>query len=122
MPPHALCLPGSWCHGTGRRRSRVQLIAVCAAPGAHILVLLVVVVVVISTAPCSLLEPYTWVGQMLKPPDIPHSLPGKDFMLRYQGPANCWIGLHREEEDAQWTWSDGTAFTNWSVCPFSCPS
>ncbi|POI18757.1 hypothetical protein CIB84_017500, partial [Bambusicola thoracicus] len=51
---------------------------------------------------------------MLKPPDIPHSLPGKDFMLRYQGPANCWIGLHREEEDAQWAWSDGTAFTNWS--------
>ncbi|XP_040504768.1 C-type lectin domain family 2 member I-like isoform X4 [Gallus gallus] len=36
-----------------------------------------------------------------------------DFMMRFQGPANCWIGLHREEEDAQWTWSDGTAFTNW---------
>lgn len=44
-----------------------------------------------------------------------------DFMMRFQGPANCWIGLHREEEDAQWTWSDGTAFTNWSVCMSRCP-
>ena len=74
-----------------------------------------------NAAPCSLLEPEMWVGQMLKPPDIQHSLPLKDFMMRFQGPANCWIGLHREEEDAQWTWSDGTAFTNWSVCLSSCP-
>eukprot|EP00076_Gallus_gallus_P031422 XP_015157581.1 C-type lectin domain family 2 member E-like [Gallus gallus] len=36
-----------------------------------------------------------------------------DFMMRFQGPANCRIGLHREEEDAQWTWHDATAFTNW---------
>eukprot|EP00076_Gallus_gallus_P046157 XP_025011695.1 oxidized low-density lipoprotein receptor 1-like isoform X10 [Gallus gallus] len=36
-----------------------------------------------------------------------------DFMMRFQGPANCWIGLHREEEDALWTWSNVTAFTNW---------
>ncbi|XP_021239186.1 C-type lectin domain family 2 member D-like isoform X2 [Numida meleagris] len=35
------------------------------------------------------------------------------FMLRYQGPANCWIGLHREEGDERWTWADGSAFTNW---------
>ena len=74
-----------------------------------------------KAAPCSLLEPEMWVGQMLKPPDIQHSLPLKDFMMRFQGPAICWIGLHREEEDAQWTWSDGTAFTNWSVCLSSCP-
>uniref|UniRef100_A0A8V0XE51 C-type lectin domain-containing protein n=1 Tax=Gallus gallus TaxID=9031 RepID=A0A8V0XE51_CHICK len=43
-----------------------------------------------------------------------------DFMMRFQGLANCRIGLHREEEDAQWMWSDGTAFTNWSVCLSSC--
>ncbi|XP_021239515.1 C-type lectin domain family 2 member B-like isoform X2 [Numida meleagris] len=36
-----------------------------------------------------------------------------EFMLRYQGPANCWIGLHREEGDERWTWADGSAFTNW---------
>ncbi|XP_021238011.1 C-type lectin domain family 2 member D-like [Numida meleagris] len=34
-------------------------------------------------------------------------------MLRYQGSANCWIGLHREEGDERWTWADGSAFTNW---------
>ncbi|XP_021239355.1 C-type lectin domain family 2 member E-like [Numida meleagris] len=34
-------------------------------------------------------------------------------MLRYQGKANCWIGLHREEGDERWTWADGSAFTNW---------
>jgi len=73
-----------------------------------------------NAAPCSLLEPELWVGQMLKPPNIQHSLPLKDFMMRFQGLANCRIGLHREEEDAQWMWSDGTAFTNWSVCLSSC--
>ncbi|XP_031459042.1 C-type lectin domain family 2 member I-like, partial [Phasianus colchicus] len=35
------------------------------------------------------------------------------FMLRYQGPANCWLGLHRAEGDEHWTWTDGSAFTNW---------
>ena len=42
MSPHTLCPPGSRCHGTGRRRSRVQLIAVHAALGALILVLVVI--------------------------------------------------------------------------------
>ncbi|POI18875.1 hypothetical protein CIB84_017381 [Bambusicola thoracicus] len=31
--------------------------------------------------------------------------------MHFQGLANCSIGLHREE-DTQWMWSDGTAFTN----------
>jgi len=54
---------------------------------------------------------------MLKPPNIQHLILLKDFMMRFQGLANCWIGLHREEEDTQWMWSDGTVFNNWSVCP-----
>ncbi|XP_021237758.1 C-type lectin domain family 2 member B-like, partial [Numida meleagris] len=36
-----------------------------------------------------------------------------EFMLWYQGSANCWIGLHKEEGDERWTWADGSAFTNW---------
>ena len=44
MSPPTLCPPGSWCHGTGRRRSRVQLIAVHAALGALILMLVVLVI------------------------------------------------------------------------------
>ncbi|XP_010723269.1 C-type lectin domain family 2 member D-like isoform X2 [Meleagris gallopavo] len=35
------------------------------------------------------------------------------FMLRYLGPANCWIGLHRAEGDEHWTWANGSTFTNW---------
>ncbi|XP_031467423.1 C-type lectin domain family 2 member B-like, partial [Phasianus colchicus] len=35
------------------------------------------------------------------------------FMLQYQHPANCWLGLHRAEGDEHWTWADGSAFTNW---------
>ncbi|XP_040515751.1 C-type lectin domain family 2 member D isoform X3 [Gallus gallus] len=36
-----------------------------------------------------------------------------EFMLRYRGPANCWIGLHRAEGAEHWTWADGSTFTNW---------
>ena len=39
-----------------------------------------------NAAPRSLLEPDMWVGQMLKPPDIQHSFPLKDFMMRFPGP------------------------------------
>ncbi|NXC43609.1 CLC2B protein, partial [Penelope pileata] len=39
------------------------------------------------------------------------------FMMRYNGQANHWIGLHREEGDTRWMWTNGAAFTNWSVCP-----
>ncbi|NXC48000.1 CLC2B protein, partial [Penelope pileata] len=35
------------------------------------------------------------------------------FILRYAGQATHWIGLHRAEEEAHWTWTDGAAFTNW---------
>uniref|UniRef100_A0A8V0X4T0 C-type lectin domain-containing protein n=1 Tax=Gallus gallus TaxID=9031 RepID=A0A8V0X4T0_CHICK len=132
---------GSWCHVTGRRRSRVQLIASCAALGTLSLVL-----VVISTA-CRQVPvppfpdfahvcPNAWVGFQGKcyyfskeendwNSSREHcnahgaslatigSAEEMDFMMRFQGPAICWIGLHREEEDTQWTWSDGTAFTNW---------
>ncbi|XP_052561372.1 C-type lectin domain family 2 member D-like, partial [Tympanuchus pallidicinctus] len=38
-----------------------------------------------------------------------------EFMLRYLGPANRWIGLHRAEGDERWTWADGSAFSIWSV-------
>ena len=54
MPPPARCFPGSWCHGMGRRTSCVQLIAVHAALGALILML---VVLVISTGECHQASP-----------------------------------------------------------------
>ncbi|NXC43610.1 CLC2E protein, partial [Penelope pileata] len=37
----------------------------------------------------------------------------KAFIQRCQGPANRWFGLHKEEADDHWPWTDGTAFTNW---------
>ncbi|NP_001380653.2 C-type lectin domain family 2 member D-like isoform X1 [Gallus gallus] len=134
---------GSWCHGMGRRRSCVQLIAVHAALGALILMLVVLVIsTVCRRAPIPPFSafghacPNAWVGFQGKcyyfskeendwNSSREHcsahgaslatigSAEEMDFMMRFQGPANCWIGLHREEEDAQWTWSDGTAFTNW---------
>nr|NP_001380675.1 c-type lectin-like protein 18, MHCY region [Gallus gallus]WGA64248.1 c-type lectin [Gallus gallus]WGU24569.1 c-type lectin [Gallus gallus]WGU33941.1 c-type lectin [Gallus gallus]DBA07242.1 TPA_asm: c-type lectin [Gallus gallus] len=132
---------GSWCHGTGRRRSRVQLIAVCAALGALILMLVVISTVcrqvpVPSFPDFAHVCPNAWVGFQGKCYYLSKeendwnssrehcnahgaslatigSAEEMDLMMRFQGPAYCWIGLHREEEDAQWTWSDGTAFTNW---------
>ena len=41
-------------------------------------------------------------------------------MLQYQGPEDHWIGLHRAEGDEHWTWADGSAFSNWSVCASVC--
>uniref|UniRef100_A0A803XNJ5 C-type lectin domain-containing protein n=1 Tax=Meleagris gallopavo TaxID=9103 RepID=A0A803XNJ5_MELGA len=38
-----------------------------------------------------------------------------EFVQRYQGPKDHWIGLHRAEGDKHWTWADGRTFTNWSV-------
>ncbi|XP_046757566.1 C-type lectin domain family 2 member D-like [Gallus gallus] len=134
---------GSWCHGMGRRRSCVQLIAVHAALGA--LILMLVVLVILTVCRRASIPPFSAFGHAC--PNAWDGFQGKcyyfseeendwnssrehcnahgaslatigsedemDFMMRFQGPANCWIGLHREEEDAQWTWSDGTAFTNW---------
>ncbi|XP_021239556.1 C-type lectin domain family 2 member D-like, partial [Numida meleagris] len=64
-------------------------------------------------APCSEVGPELW-GKVLQPTGSSQTwLCSQEFMLRYQGPANCWIGLHREEGDEHWTWPDGSAFTNW---------
>jgi len=41
-------------------------------------------------------------------------------MLRYQGLEDHWIGLHRAEGAEHWTWADGSAFSNWSVCASGC--
>ncbi|XP_078510047.1 killer cell lectin-like receptor subfamily B member 1B allele B [Lissotriton helveticus] len=37
-----------------------------------------------------------------------------DFMLRYKGKRDHWIGLQRET-DQQWRWVDDTEFSNWFV-------
>ncbi|NXC40843.1 CLC2B protein, partial [Penelope pileata] len=37
----------------------------------------------------------------------------KAFLLEQMGLGNHWIGLHRAEGAATWTWIDGTTFTNW---------
>ncbi|XP_074872919.1 C-type lectin domain family 2 member D-like [Carettochelys insculpta] len=36
----------------------------------------------------------------------------KAFMLRYKGPADHWIGLHRALGQP-WKWANGTEFNNW---------
>ncbi|XP_015715549.1 C-type lectin domain family 2 member B-like [Coturnix japonica] len=36
-----------------------------------------------------------------------------EFVLRFRGPANCWIGLHKAEGDERWMWVNGSAFSNW---------
>ncbi|EMP41808.1 C-type lectin domain family 2 member E, partial [Chelonia mydas] len=35
-----------------------------------------------------------------------------DFMLRYKGRLETWIGLTREEEDKPWKWVNGTPFND----------
>ncbi|XP_069506581.1 C-type lectin domain family 2 member B-like isoform X2 [Ambystoma mexicanum] len=35
-----------------------------------------------------------------------------DFVMRYKGIDDHWIGLKREK-DGEWTWPNGTAFNNW---------
>ncbi|XP_067417051.1 C-type lectin domain family 2 member D-like [Emydura macquarii macquarii] len=34
-----------------------------------------------------------------------------DFVMRYKGPSDYWIGLHRES-DQPWKWTNGTEFNN----------
>ncbi|KAH1182985.1 C-type lectin domain family 2 member B-like [Mauremys mutica] len=36
----------------------------------------------------------------------------KDFLLRYKGFLDCWIGLQRERGQP-WRWPNGTKFNNW---------
>ena len=74
-----------------------------------------------SAAPCSEVGPEMWGGDGMCSNSSNHTwVCSKEFMLRYRGPANCWIGLHRAEGDEHWTWADGSAFTNWSVCASVC--
>uniref|UniRef100_A0A8C3HVR5 C-type lectin domain-containing protein n=1 Tax=Chrysemys picta bellii TaxID=8478 RepID=A0A8C3HVR5_CHRPI len=40
-----------------------------------------------------------------------------DFLMRYKGRFDHWIGLRREP-DQPWMWTNGTEFNNWWV-PFS---
>ncbi|XP_023442542.2 C-type lectin domain family 2 member D isoform X1 [Dasypus novemcinctus] len=35
-----------------------------------------------------------------------------DFLLRYKGPSDHWIGLSREHEQP-WKWTNGAEFTTW---------
>uniref|UniRef100_A0A8C8RKG7 C-type lectin domain-containing protein n=1 Tax=Pelusios castaneus TaxID=367368 RepID=A0A8C8RKG7_9SAUR len=35
-----------------------------------------------------------------------------DFMMRYKGPSDYWIGLRRAP-DQPWKWTNGTEFNNW---------
>ncbi|XP_078511731.1 uncharacterized protein LOC144770829 isoform X2 [Lissotriton helveticus] len=36
-----------------------------------------------------------------------------NFMLRYKGDYNHWIGLRREDNSQLWTWVNGTKFNKW---------
>ncbi|XP_078510046.1 C-type lectin domain family 2 member E-like [Lissotriton helveticus] len=36
-----------------------------------------------------------------------------NFMLRYKGDHNHWIGLRRDNRTQPWTWVNGTIFNNW---------
>ncbi|XP_015270395.1 PREDICTED: C-type lectin domain family 2 member D-like [Gekko japonicus] len=35
-----------------------------------------------------------------------------DFMMRYKGPADHWVGLHRNQSQP-WKWINGTIFSEW---------
>ena len=74
-----------------------------------------------SAAPCSEVGPEMWGGDGMCSNSSNHTwVCSKEFMLRYRGPANCWIGLHRAEGAEHWTWADGSTFSNWSVCASVC--
>nr|XP_034963075.1 C-type lectin domain family 2 member D-like [Zootoca vivipara]XP_034963076.1 C-type lectin domain family 2 member D-like [Zootoca vivipara]XP_034963077.1 C-type lectin domain family 2 member D-like [Zootoca vivipara]XP_034963078.1 C-type lectin domain family 2 member D-like [Zootoca vivipara]XP_034963079.1 C-type lectin domain family 2 member D-like [Zootoca vivipara]XP_034963080.1 C-type lectin domain family 2 member D-like [Zootoca vivipara]XP_034963081.1 C-type lectin domain family 2 me len=36
-----------------------------------------------------------------------------NFLRRYKGPADHWIGLQRMNDQEPWKWIDGTIFNNW---------
>ncbi|XP_048782036.1 C-type lectin domain family 2 member D11-like isoform X2 [Lagopus muta] len=124
-----------------KKRRRMLCMAVCAVPWILVLVLLAVIVLQHSVScsprpPFSHVCPDAWLGLQgkcfyfsanesdwdssrehcqrlgasLATVDTEEQM---EFMLRYLGPANCWIGLHRAEGDERWTWADGSAFSNW---------
>ncbi|XP_040558660.1 C-type lectin domain family 2 member B isoform X1 [Gallus gallus] len=132
--------PGSGCSELRQNRRRVLCVALCAVP--CILVSALVAVIVLQRPSCSPRPPFShvcpnaWVGFQGKcyyfsdtesdwnsSREHCHRLGASlatieteeemEFMLRYRGPANCWIGLHRAEGAEHWTWADGSTFTNW---------
>ncbi|XP_015128239.2 C-type lectin domain family 2 member B isoform X2 [Gallus gallus] len=132
--------PGSGCSELKQNRRRVLCVALCAVP--CILVSALVAVVVLQRPSCSPRPPFShvcpnaWVGFQGKcyyfsdtksdwnsSREHCHRLGASlatietdeemEFMLRYQRPANCWIGLHRAEGAEHWTWANGSAFSNW---------
>ncbi|CAH7423193.1 Clec2e [Phodopus roborovskii] len=40
------------------------------------------------------------------------SLEELNFLKRYQGPSDHWIGLHRESVEHPWMWTDNTEYNN----------
>ncbi|XP_029329677.1 C-type lectin domain family 2 member I-like [Mus caroli] len=35
-----------------------------------------------------------------------------DFLMRFKGNVDCWIGLHRESSKHPWKWTDNTEYNN----------
>ncbi|XP_029334683.1 C-type lectin domain family 2 member D-like isoform X2 [Mus caroli] len=38
-----------------------------------------------------------------------------DFLMRYKGNFDCWIGLHRESSESPWKWTDNTEYNNMTL-------
>uniref|UniRef100_A0A8B9T322 C-type lectin domain-containing protein n=1 Tax=Anas platyrhynchos TaxID=8839 RepID=A0A8B9T322_ANAPL len=133
-------------HGMGRKchRGRKLLALLCVVLSVFVLVLLVALIVVQQQSHSSHPQfshvcPDTWIGfqskcyyfsedesnwktslenckameASLTSIDSQEEL---DFIKRYKGQANHWLGL-QEEGNGQWRWTNGTAFNNWSVPP-----
>ncbi|KAG8435799.1 hypothetical protein GDO86_013660 [Hymenochirus boettgeri] len=43
---------------------------------------------------------------------IVHTQEEMDFLGKFKGPQDHWIGLHRETEKGLWVWVDGSSFNN----------
>uniref|UniRef100_A0A8B9T2L5 C-type lectin domain-containing protein n=1 Tax=Anas platyrhynchos TaxID=8839 RepID=A0A8B9T2L5_ANAPL len=131
-------------HGMGRKchRGRKLLALLCVVLSVFVLVLLVALIVVQQQSHSSHPQfshvcPDTWIGfqskcyyfsedesnwktslenckameASLTSIDSQEEL---DFIKRYKGQANHWLGL-QEEGNGQWRWTNGTAFNNWFV-------
>ncbi|XP_042747011.1 C-type lectin domain family 2 member B-like [Lagopus leucura] len=99
---------GSKCSELWKKRCRMLCMAVCAEP--WILALVLLAVIANESDWDSSREHCQRLGASLATVDTEEQM---EFMLRYLGPANCWIGLHRAEGDERWTWADGSTFSNW---------
>ncbi|XP_040558667.1 C-type lectin domain family 2 member B isoform X2 [Gallus gallus] len=107
--------PGSGCSELRQNRRRVLCVALCAVP----CILVSALVAVIGKCYYFSDTESDWnssrehchrLGASLATIETEEEM---EFMLRYRGPANCWIGLHRAEGAEHWTWADGSTFTNW---------